>query len=378
VGWPALALLAAALPPADRHAALASAAGTLFEAAPFVLAAEVLPRRLGPALESAGCGCGRRGVPGATSLPATALCWLAFGPAVALARVTVAAPLWVARRGAGRGWPERTPSPPDPFRELAGLGAFAFAASLAAQWLGAAAPALHGAWLALAALGGAALGALVPCATAGVALAAGLTHANPAVAAGILCTAGLARLRIPGAELRGDRRTPVPAAFASVALAGALAALACRGPAGLVNPRLLPLDAAAAVLALAGTFRRRTASHAAPALGLVLVAILGAGYAVPSSVATETTLDGAFPAQAVSFTGQAYAQADGATVQRFAIACCRLDASPVAIRLTRRLAVPRGTWVALQGRFVRDGRGLAVRTSAWRRVPAPADPFVYR
>jgi len=377
VGWPALAVLAAALPATDRHAALASAAGTLFEAAPFVLAAEVLPRRWAAALEGAGCGCGRRGVPGAASLPATALCWLAFGPLAAGARLGAAALLWAARRRRAGCSPELQLRP-DPFRELEGLIVPAAGASLAAQALAAAGPALHGAWLPLAALGGAALGALVPCATAGVALAAGLAHPLPAVAAGILSTAGLVAARARPSEQLQDQTIFARTRFASVALAAALGALAWRGPAGLVNPRLLPFDAAAAALALAGTFRRRTASRAAPALGVALAATLATGFAVPASVASETTLAGAFPGQAVTFAGQAFRSGNGTTVQRFAIACCRLDASPVAIRLTRRLAVPRGAWIALRGTFVSDAQGLAVRPDGWRRIAAPADPFVYR
>jgi hypothetical protein len=375
VPWPALVLIGAAVPPAALHAALDAAAGTLLEAAPFVLTAEVLPRRFAAALESGGCGCGRR-IAGALSLPAAALCWFAFGPWIALARFAAGLALLRARRGKSDGAAEAAVMP-DAFAELRGLVLPAMAASLLAQALGAHATRLQGTWQPLVVCAGACLGAFVPCATAGVALAAGLAPTLPAAAGGILATAGFVTWRaafIPG------RHAGVPgrARLASVALGLALAALVWRGPSGLVNPRLLPLDALGAAVALAGAARRRTSLRGAPLLGAGLACAMLGGSAIPPGVASETTLAGAYPGQRITFTGIANDAGGRTTVQRFAIACCRLDATPVAARLTRRLAGTDGRWIALQGSLVRDGSALLVRPERWQFVPAPADPFVYR
>lgn len=103
--WIAVAIVCLAASPATRTAAIAAAAATLFEATPFVLAAALIPRgRLTPLLALLGCGCGRSG-PGALGLPAFGICWLAFGPAVAIARAAAAVALRFAPRAFGRmGW----------------------------------------------------------------------------------------------------------------------------------------------------------------------------------------------------------------------------------------------------------------------------------
>jgi hypothetical protein len=378
VPWQALVAIALAVPPAGLHAALASAAGTLFEAAPFVLAAEVLPARRLAALEGAGCGCGRRGIPGAVSLPATALCWLAFGPWVALARFAAGVVLarWKGRPGKGARSPDG--SERDPLAALVRLVVPAILASLAAQTIAAHAAGLRSAWPPLLFLGGACLGVLVPCATAGVAIAAGFAQPLPLTAAGMLVTAGLVTLRARPACRPVAAAVTRHAGCASGLLALALAAIVWRGPSGLVSPRLLPLDAMGAALALAGIGRRRTRAAAAPLLGIALGCALAAGYAVPPDVASETTLGAAYPGERIDFTGVAHATGSGTTLERFAIACCRLDATPVAVRLTQRVALPDGRWVTVRGIVIRKGSALLVRPDWWRPVPAPADPFVYR
>ncbi|MBD5655871.1 MAG: hypothetical protein IAI50_11930, partial [Candidatus Eremiobacteraeota bacterium] len=301
------------------------------------------------------------------------------GPWIALVRLVAGfALLW---RRPSRPKSALAATAPDALADLGGLIAPSVLASLAAQAIGNDAAVIHYAWPPLLAVAGAGIGALVPCATAGVAIAAGLVHPLPAAAAGLLVTAGLVRLprrEGPARHMHGEQPARRPAGFASALLAVALIAIACRGPAGLVNPRLLPLDAAAAVLALAGVRSRSSALRAAPLLGVGLGCALVAGYDVPQSIVTETTLDDAYPGQRIDFTGVAHVTGPGMTLQRFAISCCRLDATAVAIRLTRPLAFRDGTWIDVRGSFVRDGVALRVRPDRWRAIPAPADPFVYR
>lgn len=410
----AVALALAALPPPVLHAALAATAGTLFEAAPFVLVAEVANGpglRLVPAFAAlAGCGCTGGRFPGALSLPATALAWLAFGPAVALGRLAaglVSAVIAARRRAlAGRRVPARgaragvaTPRAGDAFAELGALVPPAFVASLAAQALTAQSAALHAGGAAGdgAAFGaGLLLGAVVPCATAGVAIATALAGPLPPAAAGLLVTAGLLGLR-RGRRARGDLATHAAHAFhadtvaprmaaarnraASLLLAAALAALALRGPSGLVSPRLLPLAVPAAALAL---IRLRASRAASPASGSAFVPALMAGAILTGSPAPVYRLDAteaaaAFPGSRLSFTGVALAAGRGTLIERFAISCCRIDAAPVSVTLDRRLSVPDGAWLTVRGTVARDpAGGLVLRTSGWERVPRPADPFMYR
>ncbi len=240
----ALALLVLALPPAAAHGALAAAAGSLFEALPFVLAGTLLPTRLAFAGPLLACGCGGR-LPGALSLPAVGLCWVSFGPAVTLARTAAAILAALAGFGGLRGArcrggrsprggirdraqvggrpgvackpgsrPHnavdqrlRTLQPdesPDPFVDLGRIGLAGFAGSLVAQALPAT---VHGLWPPVAFLAGAVAGSLSPCATAALTAAEGLRAASPAAAAGLLSSAGLVSLRagLPVLSLRPGR-----------------------------------------------------------------------------------------------------------------------------------------------------------------------------
>jgi hypothetical protein len=397
--WKPLAFIAvaAALPPPVLHAALAATAGTLFEAAPFVLLAEAAAgpgRRALPALAAlAGCGCGER-FPGALSLPATALAWLAFGPAVALARLVAglarAAPHIRRRQQAGAA--AEPPHPGDALAELAALVSPAFIAALAAQALTAHSAALHagGAAGALLAFGaGAALGAIVPCATAGVAIAAAVAGPLPPASVGLLVSAGLFGFRSAGAHGARAGAHVAPACLdrssretraARLLLAVSLAALAVRGPSGLVSPRLLPLALVGAGVALLRLRARPAAPDANRAFAPVLMAAaLLSGSPPPAYRLDATEAASAFPGSRLVFTGVALASGRTTVVERFAIACCRIDASPVTVRLDRRLAVPDGAWLSVEGTIARDPAGaLVLRTSRWSRVARPADPFMYR
>lgn len=377
--WLSATVLWGAVPPATLQAALAAAAGSIFEAVPFVLAAELLAgRRSARLIPSLGCGCSRLGLPGALSIPATAVAWLTFGPAVATGRF--AAGLTLARLGARRTNDSGSMLPraaPDAFAELTAIAAATLCAALASRALASMA------WLArpdaravcLLFTAGLALGALVPCATAAVAIAASLPHPIAPAAVGILCSAGL----VPPLQVTLRATKPRSAGFASVSLALALAALAVRGPSGLVNPRLIPCIALASLVAAAGARRRMTSVPHAALLPCALLAALVVGTPAPQYGADPTSLASAFPGERLDFTGVTTTALGATTLERFAITCCRIDAAAVAVRLSQRLALPDGSWVAASGALVRaaDG-GLVLRPTSWRRLPEPSDPFVYR
>ena len=391
--WLAAALGCAALGPAALHAALAAAAGTLFEAIPFVLAAELAPRRLAFLTVVAGCGCGRR-MPGALSLPATALCWIAFGPLVALARLGAGLTLLQLRPRAEReaeADPKRAVRPErserqvsDALAELPTLGLSAAVAVTLTGALGGAAAHLGTTLPMRAALFavGCLLGAVAPCATAAVAIAAALVSKLPAVAAGVLTSGGLVTLA--GSTARFAERRQLATSFdansalwSRIGLALALGTLFLRGASGFVNPRLLPFAGAGAVLALLGA-RRPTRSRTVVLVPIVLLAALATGSPEPSESANATRLDDAYPGERLIFTGRAH-RSDAATVlERTIITCCRADASDIALRLSTRLRTADGTWITATGILARSNDGIVLQAASWHAIAPPADPFLYR
>jgi hypothetical protein len=375
---PWLALLAvAALPGDGARGMLAAVAGTLFEAAPFVAIAAVVPRRLGGLAALAGCGCGRGGVPGALAPIAFGLCWVTFGPGIAIGRTLAALGVGYALGKLRRRDASHANGPGDPFGELAALATCA----AAAYGLFEVCPAVTGTALGAVAFG-LAVGALAPCATAGVALASASAAHAPLAAAAILSTSGVfPGLRLVRADPHGSARGG-DGRFAALTLAAALATIAFSGPSGLVHPRLLPLDALGALAALAIAFRRTACSRPGStiALAIAMLAALALGSPQPKLAAAETTLTEGYVGEAAHFTGVAYA--DGATANtrlvRFAITCCRIDARAIALPLDRRINVPDGTWIGANGILAsRDGT-LILRASEWHAVAAPRDQFVYR
>ena len=381
--WLAAALGCAALGPAALHAALAAAAGTLFEAAPFVLAAELLPQRLGLLTAVAGCGCGRR-APGALSLPATAVCWVAFGPFVALARFAAGVLIFAVRRRPGRGVADGTVASRDAFDELLALGPCAALAVVLAGGLGAAAHHLGATFVVRAGffVAGCLLGTAAPCATAAVAIAAALAPAAPAAAAGVLACGGLVSIAAFSKGPYFARPAPVESgsrrgAWSRIGLALALGILCVRGASGFVNPRLLPFAGAGAVFALLGARRPARSGNAAYVPAILFVA-LATGSPVPPEAASATRLDEAYPGERLAFVGRAH-RSDRATVlERAIITCCRADASAVALRLSTQLRIADGTWIAATGTVTRSDDGFVLRTARWHVVAAPADPFLYR
>jgi hypothetical protein len=377
---PWLALLAvAALPGDGARGLLAAVAGTLFEAAPFVAIAAVVPRHLGRFAALAGCGCGRGGVPGALAPVAVGLCWVTFGPGVAVGRALAALGVEFAiAKLSGRGRESsHAHETIDPFGDLTAVsvcaaavyGLFQICPEVTRTGLGAIAFGL-------------AVGALAPCATAGVALASASVGHAPLAAVAILGTSGIVpQLRL----LRAHPRRPTHGGdgrFAALALGAALATIAFSGPSGLVHPRLLPLDALGAVAALLLAFRRTTCARPGRAIAIAaaMLAALARGSPQPLVTAAETTLNDGYAGEPARFTGVAYV--DRATARtrlvRFAITCCRIDAHAIALPLDRRINVPDGTWMAANGILAsRDGT-LVLRAGEWHAIAAPRDPFVYQ
>jgi hypothetical protein len=368
---PAALAALAALPPPALHGALASAAGTLLETLPFALGAGFLARPRSRAwLEALSCGCGRS-LPGALALPAFALCCLRFGLGAAVARAAMAALVLRCVRQ-----PHAESEAPEPLGDIAWVAlAGGVTSVLAGQapppGLGAPVPGL---------LAGALAGTLAPCATAGVALAGGAAVTLPWVAAGMLATAGIVRMPrrwIPRGPTPAER--PLAGRWAYAALSTACAWAALRGGAALVSPRLAPLVAAGAILA---AVRALQPAARAPRGGWIAALVVGAalvfGSPQPAYVATATTLGALYPGERIAFFGQAYASGSASIVQRFAITCCRADASPIALRTERRLPARDGTWLEARGTIVSTGAGYALRVTSARARAAPRDPFLYR
>jgi hypothetical protein len=377
----ALGALAACVPPATLANVVATAASTLFEAAPFLLIAA----DLGPALPSRlrdwpaallGCGCGK--LPGALSLPATALCVLSFGPAVALLR-------WSCALGVARLRPHGASAlhARSLFEELSAVAGPALLGALLTTALRSAvfgnvlaaapAPALF--------LTGVITGMLAPCTLGSIAFAASVHASMPALAAGVLCSTGLLALPRVGAP-QHQLQTPVKRGIAAqplyAAMAIACASVALRGGATLVHPKLVPWIALGALVAA----RRALCAQArVPRSASIAVFAMLATALSANAPARENTPASAFDALVVGERVHLCAQVTGeprATLVRYAITCCRADAAPVAVRLDRALSVRAGTWVALDGTVVADAGGRLVHVVEVRPIRPPADPFLYR
>jgi hypothetical protein len=386
----AVAALLAAIPATILQSALASAAGMMFEAAPFVLAAHLLRgKSLRLLVAAASCGC-VRGLPGALSLPAAALCWLSFGPWPALARLLAAG--FLAARGRllaasslaarARRPGHAEPETAGPLDGLPAIGLGTAAASLAVEGLRSPAHLAGPVTVATGLAAGLFVGIALPCTSAAIAVAAALRTSLPAASIAILVTSGLVTpaLRHSRAErpaLSGPRSAG--GGFALALVACACAALAVRGGAGLVSPRLVPAVAAAVPLALLCAFRARGAGLPSDWLApAALLAALAGGSPPPDYVGTESTMSDVFPGERIVFAGVTHRSGTSTILQRFAITCCRADAVPVALRTHRPLPVADGAWLEARGRIVTDPGGPALAVERWRRISPPADPYVYR
>jgi hypothetical protein len=371
--------LIASLPPASFAGALASAAGTIVEALPFVLGAVLLPRvRALRWLPSFGCGCGGA-LPAALALPGLVLTWLSFGPAVTLARASAGLLLFALRRpsarrrldeNTGSGEPSR-----DPLSELGTFALAAFSASLVGEVIRANATLVHGplGYAASFALGGIA-GAVAPCATAGIGAALALRAADPWAAFGLLATSGFFPSRAaPRCGEPRDARLPY------ALLAAGCAILLVRGTHGFLNPRFAFVVPAGALLAAACALRRiRTRGAMRFAAPAMLLGALAFGSPQPRDSVATIPVD-LYPGRSLAFTGRIAAEPVGrpTTLVRFAILCCRADAQALSLELDRRLTFARGAWVDVHGTVVAAQRGLVLRVDSARIVAAPSDPYLY-
>jgi hypothetical protein len=160
-------------------------------------------------------------------------------------------------------------------------------------------------------------------------------------------------------------------------LATALFAVGIHRGNGLVHPviGIALLPCAAGCAAFAFRYRRQAlrAARVAPAL---MLAGSFAGAPAPQYRASETTMSGLFAGERLTFTG---VLSHGDVVARYAITCCRADAAPVAVRLSRRLSFGDGSWLRVDGAIVTAADGaLRLEPASVRRIDPPADPFVYR
>jgi hypothetical protein len=371
----AAATAIAAIAPAEARGVLATAASALLEATPFLLAARLLARFCGAhphAIAYLGCGCGSG--PSARSLPAAAATWVLFGPAVAIARL--AAAIAVARLLHARDRESAPCARRDGFLDdLAAMTAPALLAGIATQVLPFAAVA-HANPIA-AALGGAILGfAAAPCALGGVALSGALHAQAPLACAAFLCVAGVVDARALATRAhRGGGND----AFAYLLTAAALGTVAVRGGDALVHPVIAGVLGAASIVHLAlFTAHRRERSPAARIAPAIMLAGVLAAAPPPIYRATETTLGGAFPGERVTFLGTLVRDASHDALVRYAIVCCRADATPVVVRLASRAPFAPGTWLRGDGAIVEREHALLFAPATLQRVAPPLDPFVYR
>jgi hypothetical protein len=355
-------------------ALLVTSAATLFESAPFILAAIALtqaPLRWNARMDAyLGCGCGVG--PSARSLPAAAAALLVFGPLVAGARL--AAAITVDRLQC-KARPQCHHRHTSLLAELQLITPIAAIAAPAVLFL----PAVAGMHAnAVSAFAGGAISAFVmaPCALGGVAFAATLRTAMPAAAAGFLCVAGIVDLRAWMHRAAAER--------AHDALAYALFALACavvaaHHGAALLNPKLAlalwPCAIAGAYAAFRFRGERCAALRIAPA-----VMLAGAFLAAPLPAyhATETTLADAFAGERIDFSGVLTRTGNAATLVRYAITCCRADAAPIVVRLLQPPPRTLHGWVHARGVLVASGKELRLRAESLASMDAPSDPFVYR
>lgn len=348
----ALVALAAAFPPNEIASTLASVASVLLEALPFLA--------FGSLASVLGCGCGRAG---ARALPVIAFTWLQFGPLVALARAAAALlVIRVLERGHAHEHAAATPGD-----ELLALLPSAVLAALAAH-----VPVTFGA------LAGLALGfAGAPCALGGVALAASFHARMPAAALAVLCVSGVIDARTLFSRFAVTPSSPNGAVDACAAALCALAAL--RHGAQLVHPLwTVPLALASLVYAYRAT--RISWRPASPVMFPLAIAFAGLAATAPAPAVAvdETTFAGAYVGERLDFTGQLARHGENASIVRYAITCCRADAQPVTLRLSRAPSFRGGTWLRIDGTIARENARLVLVASTAIRVAPPADPFIYR
>ena len=220
--------------------------------------------------------------------------------------------------------------------------------------------------------GGALLGfAAAPCGLGAVAIAGALRVRAPLAAIAFLCVAGIVDARTLGSSSRSHAGEHDALAYALLALA--LGIVASHHGDALVHPAIagaLGLCAVAAATC-AGLHRKRQNARMRPAPLIMLLSALIAAPP-PAYRATETTVTDLFPAERLTFTGVLSRDAHAAALVRYAVTCCRADAAPVVVRLTRPPAFAPGTWLRVDG-VVESRSGEPAAGPAARRPDRSAD-----
>jgi hypothetical protein len=167
--------------------------------------------------------------------------------------------------------------------------------------------------------------------------------------------------------------------FAYVSLTIALCIVAMRRGDQLVHPSLALALGACGIATAYLLVRYRSRVDSATRLAPVLM-LAGALVTAPPPTyrATETTLSDLFPGERLTFTGLLTPSGRSATLVRYAITCCRADATPIVIRLARRPAVASNAWLRADGTVRNDIDGFYLAASRIETIAPPADPFVYR
>lgn len=372
-------LALAMLPAPVVRGVLATAAGSLFEGTPFILAgfaAHALLSRIAGARSGwvaamtayLGCGCGHGA--SARSLPAAVATAMVFGPVVAALRF--AAALLAMRVIHSKRHATHTPEALSQLFAL--LPPALLGGAIVHLFSGARIESVPGA---VQAVIGALFGfASSSCALGTVALAASLHARAPFAALGMLCTSGILDVR---ALHRTDGSAASHDALGYALASTALAIVGLRGGDALVHPRfcaaLLLCSLACAAFAVAYRRARSSRARVAPAI-MLAGALLGAPP--PTYTATETTLTDLFPGERIIFTGTLVHGAEADAIARFAITCCRADAAPVVIRLVQRVHAKPGTWLRVDGAMERVGSDLRLAVNRVESISPPSDPFIYR
>ena len=63
---------------------------------------------------------------------------------------------------------------------------------------------------------------------------------------------------------------------------------------------------------------------------------------------------------------------------RYAITCCRADASPVVVRLDRAPRFATGSWLRVDGHIESIAGNLRLVAGSAQRIAPPTDPLIYR
>jgi hypothetical protein len=359
--------------PALARGLLASGAAVLLESLPYLALSSLLVPVAGKlgreGIAFAGCGCTAGA--SARSIPAAIALSFVTGPLPALARVAAAVLTSRIFHPAKRH--DHTFKPLSELASLAPAALIAAALLQATQYVSLA----HRPWIEQF-LMGAILGFFAaPCALASVAIAATLHSVSPIASIAYLCIAGIADARTFS---HGGAPAIENDAWAYLVLGAACILCACERGAALVHPKLSIALIPAAGWWLHQAWRcRKQRCASARWFPCVAFAALVIGAPAPVYTATETTLAGAFPGEHLDFTGMLVKKGNRTALVRYAITCCRADAQPVAIALTRGMNARSRGWIHASGVIVRGSGGeLALDVQRADGISPPADPFTYR